>query len=115
MTRTIEKLENERKQEMKITEMEKAILTGIRNDDYTDNEDSTYSTWVFSAIIESKIEPKRARGVISSLVKKGLVEIAGMSTNFDDTTIEITNAGKLFCTENNIVCEAAIRNNWNVK
>lgn len=62
-----------------LTENEKAILKGGCDSDF-DNFCSELGndycgTWVFDAIDKSKLDPKSARGVISSLVKKGVVTI----------------------------------------
>jgi len=64
---------------MKLTENEKAILKGGCDSEYDDfcddGPDNCVGTWAFSAIDNAKIDSKIARGVIASLVKKGLVTI----------------------------------------
>lgn len=54
-----------------LTQLEQEILKASRNTDYGDAVEE--AVWVFAVILESKLDPKIARGVISSLVKKQLV------------------------------------------
>lgn len=57
---------------MNLTENEIIILKASRTNNFCDAvEDDT--PWVFAVIDESHLDPKVARGTISSLVKKGLV------------------------------------------
>jgi len=51
---------------------------------------------VFATISNSGLSAKVARGVISSLIKKGLVNV---DSNGDDSTIYATEEGKKVCTE----------------
>jgi len=66
---------------MKITELEQKMLIGILEDDYqpcNGSEPETFadcgSTYIWSAMDNSDIEPKSRSGVMSSLVKKGLAK-----------------------------------------
>lgn len=69
------KLVNKNKEEMlnmNLTAMEIKILNAMRKNEFDDGLDVD-CVWVFSVIENSGIEGTKARGVISSLVKKGLV------------------------------------------
>lgn len=92
---------------MNLTEKEIKILNGMRENEYGDalaNVGGEYDfenycgTWTFTAIENSGLDAKTARGVISSLVKKGLV-IANTVTSYqrtrynDEDTIEFTKTG----------------------
>jgi hypothetical protein len=76
---------------MKLTENEKTLLKGSRDSEYSDPYDSV--TWTFSAIENSGLDPKVARGVLSSLVKKELVIISGKYDD-DESTFEFTEKGR---------------------
>ena len=56
-----------------LTDMERKIIWASRKSDYIDAAKG--ATWVFDVIDKSGIDPKQARGVISSLIKKGLVNV----------------------------------------
>lgn len=85
---------------MKLTPMEIKILNAMRNNEYNDalEENGACGTWSFTAIYNSGIEAKKARGVISSLIKKGLVGVTTQNHVKDDPeTIWFTKEGvKLF-------------------
>jgi predicted transcriptional regulator len=85
---------------MKLTAMEIKILNAMRNNEYNDalEENGACGTWSFTAIYNSGIAAKKARGVISSLVKKGLVGVTTQNHVKDDPeTIWFTKEGvKLF-------------------
>ncbi len=85
---------------MNITDNEKAILKGGCDSDYDNFCENP--TWVFDAIDKSGLSPKVARGVISSLVKKGLVVIEDNEGKkgkgrSDDMTIFATDEGVNVC------------------
>lgn len=62
--------------ELNLTPNELAVLKGARVNNFCDAGDKDDgSPWVFAVIEYSKLDEKVARGVLSSLVKKGLVEI----------------------------------------
>lgn len=93
---------------MKLTIMEIKILNAMRTNEYNDALSSyPCGTWSFTAIDNSGIPAKKARGVISSLVKKGLVTISGRNTrNAEDCeAIGFTELGcKLFDTATGEKC-----------
>jgi len=55
--------------------------------------------WLFAVIDESKLDPKVARGVISSLIKKGLVEVWD---NDGENVLEFTDIAKKMCDDGEI-------------
>lgn len=78
---------------IKLTSNEQAILRAGRDSEYDNFTENP--TWVFSVIEGSGLDAKVARGVISSLVKKGLVEVFDNEGNgrADDMCIVTTDAG----------------------
>jgi len=82
----------------KLTDLESKVLKNIFESEYhssiPENAMDT-STWYFCAAGYS-IDPKTVRGVVTSLVKKGLV-IVFEEKNPDDSTIRMTDEGfKIF-------------------
>lgn len=76
-----------------LTEYEKAVLKGIYESEYNSNE--TDCTWTFSAIEWAGLSTKTGRGVVSSLVQKGVVVVDGeFGNNQDESTITTTDLGK---------------------
>ncbi len=84
-------------QTLNLTENELAILKGARINEYCDAYEST--PWVFSVIDYSKLDAKVARGVISSLVKKDLIQIEDYegNNNPDDMILHFTKKAKELC------------------
>jgi len=89
-------------QEIRLTKLETSLLNAMRENEYNDAlESGGCGTWTFTAIDNSGMAGKTASGVISSLVKKGLV-IADVVTakerrNGDEDSICFTELGcKLF-------------------
>lgn len=80
-----------------LTELEKQVLEGINNSDYGDELGSQIWAWSCKCPIA---ETKQISGVISSLVKKGLVE--GQDEG-DDATIWLTELGIYVCREENLL------------
>ena len=76
---------------IKLTDMEIRILNAMRNNEFEDCIDAE-ATWTFAVIDNSGINPKQARGVISSLIKKDLVWC--ISNGKSDDCIGFTNKGK---------------------
>lgn len=77
---------------IKLTKMETKIMNATRANEFEDAYQSEISgPWTFSVIENSKIDPKKAKGVISSLVKKELIEISGEG---EETMVLLTEAGK---------------------
>ena len=74
-----------------LTKMEIKILNAMRNNEFEDCIDAE-ATWTFAVIDESKINPKQARGVISSLIKKKLIWC--ISNGQSDDCIGFTDTGR---------------------
>jgi predicted transcriptional regulator len=84
---------------MNLTENEKAIMKAGCDSEYDNFCEAP--TWVFSVIDNSKLDAKIARGVISSLVKKGLVEVFDNEGRgkANDMAITATESGIEICNE----------------
>lgn len=82
-----------------LTENEKAILRGSCDNEFANAFEENNLTWVFAAIATSGLSPEVARGAISSLVKKGIVEISGYEgkKKTEDMMIALTEVGKAVC------------------
>jgi hypothetical protein len=78
----------------RFTDNEKSILKGARDNEYSDAFDGGFP-WVFSVINESGLDPKSARGVIASLVKKGIVAVDDYDGKgrADDMVLAVTDHG----------------------
>jgi hypothetical protein len=78
----------------RFTDNEKAILKGARDNAYADAFDGELP-WVFAVINESGLDPKSAREVIASLVKKGIVAIEDYKGkgHADDMILVVTDHG----------------------
>lgn len=88
---------------MKLTKMEIMVLNGMRDNEY--NDAIEHATWTFTAIDNSGLNAKQARGVIASLVKKGLV-IATKGSHGDEDMIGFTQEGvKLFENADGAECQ----------
>lgn len=75
---------------MNITQLELEVLAAIDFSDY--GESITDSVWTFSVVDECKtVKGKQFSGVVSSLVKKGLVEVDDSIA--DESTIQMTSEG----------------------
>lgn len=85
-------------QTMTVTEMERSVLKAYFCTDYGDGPGT--ETLVFDILDHSGVPGIKARGVLSSLIKKGLVYIHGGYNN--DSATSLTPAGIAFCKENNI-------------
>jgi predicted methyltransferase len=82
---------------MNITENERKLLQGARSSDFGDAYLDEYP-WVFDVIDRSGLESKVARGVLSSLVKKDLIEIESS----EEPSLRFTELGKRMCDEHKI-------------
>lgn len=58
-----------------LTIMEQAILWGMKYNEFGDCFENNFGEWVFTTIDYSGLDPKIARGVIASLVKKEIVTV----------------------------------------
>lgn len=76
---------------MKLTPMEVLILNAMRYNEYTDALQWAGGTWTFTVIDNSGISGKKASGVISSLVQKGLV--IAQNDGSEEDTIAFTESG----------------------
>lgn len=77
---------------MKLTRMEKMVLNAMRDNDYNDALQDG-GTWLFCATEYSGLETKQARGALSSLVKKELVEV-NIEKISNESTVGFTEAGE---------------------
>lgn len=81
---------------MNLTVMEVKIINAMRNNEYNDaiKDNGACGAWSFAAIDNSGIPANQARGVISSLVKKGLVDITPADkSSHSPEVISFTQAG----------------------
>ena len=76
------------KDELNLTPMERKMM-GVTEDEYSDLHEGK-TTWTNSWIEETGVEPHQARGVMSSLVQKGLIQVDGSG---DASTIYYTQKG----------------------
>lgn len=74
-----------------LTDMERAILVAARNSDFGDAV--LEAVWTDTTVEDSRLSEKQARGVLSSLIQKGLIEVSGGK----DSTIAITDLGFEVC------------------
>lgn len=77
---------------MELTSLEKKFIKAIKTNDYGDG--TLEPIWVSAVIDASGIDPKIARGVISSLIKKRLVLIYQYEPGENGATIQLTEKGK---------------------
>ena len=74
---------------MNLTELEKDVIVAIAENQYADRPGDP--VWSFAISYHTKItKPEQMGGVVSSLIKKGLVECSGRDK---DAAIELTDAG----------------------
>lgn len=73
-----------------LTDNEVKVMIAVRNNEFTDAMTSMCGPWTFSVQSNSGINPKSFKGVLSSLVKKGQVEVFD---NDGDTCTFLTEAG----------------------
>lgn len=80
-----------------LTQNELKIIWAAQTNEFEDASDG-YSPWVFSVIDASGLDPKVARGVIASLVTKGLVGISDYDGkgNPDDMIFSFTGKGHAY-------------------
>lgn len=97
-----------------LTANERKVLVGIDASEYGD--DLQDSVWLFSVRDRSNVRGLTLSGTVASLVKKGLVKVAGGSrpltsdTNADrDHEIRITDAGVAALTASGYVPKKAVR------
>jgi len=80
-----------------LTENEKAILRGSRDNEFANAFEENNFTWVFAVIETSGLPPEIARGALSSLVKKGIVEISDYQDKgkTEDMVFALTEQGRV--------------------
>ena len=76
---------------MKLTRMEKMVLNAMRENDYADTLQE-HCNWAFVATDYCDLSNKQARGALSSLIQKGLVEV--YHDDHDEDSISFTTAGE---------------------
>ena len=75
------------------TSNEIAIFKGSRDNEY-ENAFEEGGTWVFTVIDYSGLNPKVARGAISSLIKKGIIQVINDNGYPGTSTFEYTREGR---------------------
>lgn len=75
----------------KLTELEKDVLDGMYRSEYNGGG-IRFAIWAWS-IRARNTKTNQLSGVVSSLVKKGIVTTGGNGTKDDDNTIDITELG----------------------
>lgn len=92
---------------VELTELEKKLIRHVRFNEYC--EGGHGGGWTFAVIDNSKIPASSARGVLSSLVKKGLIYIdigdGGIVNGKLDlnTVCDMTDLGESVCNELGII------------
>lgn len=79
-----------------LTPMEKRLMMAMTTNEYTDGTEDSWGQWTWAVIDESGIDPKQARGALSSLIQKGMVteqDYEGKGRP-DDMTLAFTPEGK---------------------
>ena len=74
---------------MKTTNLEQALLRGIRQNNYNSDD-----VWMFVAINYSGECPKRVRCVVPTLITKGLIKVEKID---GESLIHLTPKGKNVC------------------
>lgn len=79
-----------------LTENEKIILRGSRDNEFANAFEENNLIWVFTVIETSSLSLEVARDTISSLVKKGIIEFSGYEgkRKIEDMMIALTELGK---------------------
>ena len=80
-----------------LTDNEIAVLIASRNNEYEDCIE--HSTWSFTVCDNAHLSEKVYRGVVSSLIKKGLATVAGKR---GDEVFALTTQGKQLFSDYNI-------------
>lgn len=79
---------------MRTTPMEDKIMLAMTTNEYTDGTEDSWGQWTFAVIDESGINPKQARGVISSLIQKGLISEQDYGSKYEDKVLHFTDNGR---------------------
>jgi len=79
---------------MILTEKEMMVLKGARKSDFGDAYLDEFP-WVFDVVEKSGVDPIAARGVLASLVRKGLIVISPLSEG--EPSLSFTGKGKEVC------------------
>ena len=77
---------------MELTELETKILNNLGDNEYIHSPDEV--SWAFCAL--EGINPKRGRGAISSLIKKGIIEVQESGGGEEDIAWLTAEGVKLF-------------------
>ena len=80
---------------MRTTKMENQIMLAMTTNEYTDGSEASWGQWTWAVIDESGIHPKQARGVLSSLIQKGLVTEERFARPPDEYSLHFTDTGKV--------------------
>ena len=83
-----------------LTELEVKVLEASRKTDFGDCLE--YGQWSFAVCDKSGLDEKVYRGVVSSLVKKGLIQIFDQEGRgkFKDQVFEFTDKGRSLFSDN---------------
>lgn len=75
-----------------LTELEIAVLNACRNNDFGDALDPNEAPWSYAIAEKAGLDTKTYRGVMASLVKKGLAVVwdYGEKGRFDDQVVNLT-------------------------
>lgn len=76
---------------MKITDLERDLLLSFPKSNY--GNAPNWWTWTFEVFTKSGLGPHKGRGVLSSLVKKGLVAMGGEVTSDGESDVYLTDKG----------------------
>jgi len=79
----------------KITGMEKTLMLAMTTNDYAEGGEEYWGGWTWACIDDSGIDPKQARGVLSSLIQKGLVTEETYARPKADYSLHFTDEGKV--------------------
>ena len=77
-----------------LTEMEGRMMQAMRTNEYADCYSEECSTWTAAVITESRIPEVQARGVLSSLVQKGMLSVDTYEVGV--TVVALTDAGRAY-------------------
>lgn len=78
-----------------LTPMEKSLMIAMTTNEYAaGREEASWGGWTWAVIDDSGIAPKQARGVLSSLIQKGLVTEETFARPVNDYSLHFTDAGR---------------------
>jgi hypothetical protein len=81
--------------EVNLTEMEQNLLVGATTNEYCGGTEESWGQWTWACFDAASIDSKQGRGVLSSLIQKGLAgsyDYEGKGRS-DDMVMTLTEAG----------------------